>query len=78
MGVVGDPFASIILWIWVIPKSLTGENANTAAFRCLDVVKEFGITDVHVKIRESSVTRFVGSILLLHVLSFNPTVADSR
>lgn len=57
------------------PKSLAGENANTAAFRCLDVLNEFGITDVDVEIRESSVTRSAGPKLLSPVLSSNPTVA---
>ncbi len=40
------------------------KNANTTTFRCLDVLKEFGITDVEVEIRESSVIRSAGPKLL--------------
>jgi hypothetical protein len=59
----------------VKPKSLAGETANTAAFRCLDVLNEFGLTDIDVEIRESSVTRSAGPKLLSPVISSNPTVA---
>jgi hypothetical protein len=59
----------------VKPNSLAGENANTAAFRCLDVLNEFGITDVDVEIRESSVTRSAGPELLSPVVSTDPTAA---
>ena len=75
IGVVGESSAPVILWIGVTPKSLDSENANTAAFRCLDVLKEANITDVHVEIRESSVTRFAGPKLLSPIPSSNPTVA---
>ncbi|KAN0072157.1 hypothetical protein V8E54_009886 [Elaphomyces granulatus] len=72
IGEVGVP-STITLWIGVKPKSLDGEHANIAAFRCLDVLKVFGITDVDVEIRESLVIRSAGPQLLPPVLSSNPT-----
>ncbi|KAK0493952.1 hypothetical protein EDD18DRAFT_1021398, partial [Armillaria luteobubalina] len=37
--------ASIILWICVVPLSLSREDGCTAAFRCREVLREFCITD---------------------------------
>jgi hypothetical protein len=61
------------LWIGVKPKSLTTEDANTTAFRCLDVLKTFNIIDVNVELRESLVIRSAGPKLLPPALPSNPT-----
>jgi hypothetical protein len=47
----------VVLWIGVIPESLSGKDAHTAAFGCLDILKEFDITGVGVEFRESVYTR---------------------
>jgi len=43
------------------------------AFRCLNVLREFDITDVDIEIRESSVTRSAGPKLLEPALIYDPT-----
>lgn len=57
---IGEVGESSALWIGVIPKSLTGQVANIAAFGCFDVLIESGVTDVDVEISELSVTRSAG------------------
>ncbi len=49
------------------------KNTDTEALRCLDVLRGFGITDVEVEIRESSVIRSAGPKLLAPVLPKEPT-----
>ena len=71
---VGEAPGPVVLWIGVTPKSLSGEDAHTAAFGCLDILKEFDITDVDVEFRESVYTRSVGPRLLKRVFDFHPTV----
>ena len=72
---VGVYPAPVVLWIGVKPKSLGGEEAHAAAFKCRDILHEQGITDVDVELRESSVIRSAGPKLLPPVLTANPTVA---
>lgn len=74
IGVVGES-APVVLWIGVSPQTLASEDGNTAASKCLGILKEFEINDVHVEIRESSVIRYAGPKLLAPVFDNNPTVA---
>lgn len=64
----------VVLWIGVTPESLSGEDAHTAAFGCLDILKEFDITDVDVEFRESVYTRSVGPRLLEPGYDSDPTI----
>ncbi|EGO23607.1 hypothetical protein SERLADRAFT_416027 [Serpula lacrymans var. lacrymans S7.9] len=73
IGEIGES-APIVLWIGVKPKTLAGEDANKAAFECLKVLQEFGINNVNIEIRESSVVRSAGPKLLPPVYSSDPTV----
>ncbi|KAH9946677.1 hypothetical protein B0H21DRAFT_822592 [Amylocystis lapponica] len=50
IGLVGEYPASVVLWIGAKLKILAREDANKAAFGCLE---EFGIGDVDVELRES-------------------------
>jgi len=52
IGAIGGYFDPVVLWIRVEPSTLSGKDGNAAAFRCLDILKEFGITDVDVEIHE--------------------------
>lgn len=74
IGVVGETFAPVVLWVGVTPKSLASEDAKTVAFECLEVLTGFGITDVEVELRESSVIRSAGPKLLPSVYPSNPIV----
>jgi len=47
-----NDLSAVTLWIGVRPESLLAEDAKTAAFRCLDIFKEFDITDIDVIICE--------------------------
>ncbi|KZT04526.1 uncharacterized protein LAESUDRAFT_715565 [Laetiporus sulphureus 93-53] len=72
--------APVILWIGVVPASLSGEDGVVVASKCRELLVEYGITDVDVEIRESVITRSAGSKLLTRTssyYSFDPT-ADVR
>ncbi|CAA7263668.1 unnamed protein product [Cyclocybe aegerita] len=64
IGIVEEDFAPVILWIGVIPTSLSGEDGVVAAYKCHELLVESNITDVDVEIRESVVTRSGGPKLL--------------
>ena len=64
----------VILWIGVMPKSLSGEVGSDVASQCQDLLLGYGITDVDVEIRESVVTCSAGPALLTPVDESNPTV----
>ena len=51
-----DPSGPVTLWIGVFPASLSGADGVVAAYKCRDVLVEYGITDVNIEIRESVVT----------------------
>jgi hypothetical protein len=68
-----EPAGPVVLWIGVCPETLLGEDAHTAAYSCLDLLIDFGITDVEVEFRESIYIRSAGPDLLEPVSEFNPT-----
>ena len=78
IGIVGESSAPIILWIGVVPESLSGENGRTVAFNARKHLYDSGIEDIEVEIRESRVFKSVGPKLLTPAFSSNPlaTVAD--
>ncbi|THU84852.1 hypothetical protein K435DRAFT_397583 [Dendrothele bispora CBS 962.96] len=51
------PPPPVILWIGVMPESLSSEDGFVVASKCKKLLEEHGITDVDVEIRESVVTR---------------------
>jgi hypothetical protein len=59
IGYDGEPSAPVILWIGVIPVSLSGGDGIIVAHRCREILEEYRITDVDVEIRESVVTQLV-------------------
>ncbi|KAF8267030.1 hypothetical protein EI94DRAFT_1543259, partial [Lactarius quietus] len=61
IGIEGEDFAPVVLWIGVMPSSLSGEDSVVAASRCRDLLVESGFTNIDVEIRESVVTRW-GSV----------------
>ncbi|KAK7447031.1 hypothetical protein VKT23_014244 [Stygiomarasmius scandens] len=77
IGNADESFAPVVLWIGVIPASLSGDDGVVVAFKCQGLLREYDITDVEVEIRESVVTRLAGPRLLTSTLSFDPT-ADLR
>ncbi|KAI1788973.1 hypothetical protein LXA43DRAFT_1096856, partial [Ganoderma leucocontextum] len=70
----GDAVGPVVLWIGVAPETLFGEDAHTSANSCLDLLKEFDITDVEVEYRESIYARSAGPNLLKPVSDLHPTV----
>lgn len=77
---VGKAPGPPVLWIGVLPQSLTGEDAHSAAIGCQDLLGSYEITDIEVEFRESIFTRFAGRAgpkLLKSVSSANAT-ADVR
>ncbi|KAF9505952.1 hypothetical protein BS47DRAFT_1367685 [Hydnum rufescens UP504] len=68
------PVGPVVLWVGVTPKSLSSEDAHTAAQSCLDLLKKFEITDVEVEFRESIYTQSAGPSLLKPVSNLDLTV----
>ncbi|KAF8959249.1 hypothetical protein BDZ97DRAFT_1761585 [Flammula alnicola] len=68
---VGEAPGPVVLWIGVMPQSLSGEDAHTAAVGCLQLLESFQLTDVEVEFRESIFARSVGPELLKSVSSTN-------
>ncbi|EIW76461.1 hypothetical protein CONPUDRAFT_63989, partial [Coniophora puteana RWD-64-598 SS2] len=71
---VETSFAPVILWIGVMPASLSGDDGVVAANKCRELLVEHDIDDVDVEIRESIVARSTGPKFLKSVYSSNPTV----
>ncbi|KAF8334478.1 hypothetical protein F5887DRAFT_1273561, partial [Amanita rubescens] len=72
IGYAGDPSPPPILWIGVLPGTLTHEVGVNVAIHCKNILSANGIDDVHVELRESEVFRCAK--LYKPVLSFSSTV----
>ncbi|TDL24745.1 hypothetical protein BD410DRAFT_813675 [Rickenella mellea] len=60
IGDVEESSTPVVLWIGVIPASLSNEEGRVVALKCHGLFEDYGITDVDVEIRESVVTRSTG------------------
>ena len=79
IGVVGERSPPVILWIGVLPGSLTPVDGLKVALRCKGLLEKNDITDVDVEVRESIVTRSVGPRFLdPTAFGWNPTVEVRR
>ena len=56
IGYEGESSAPVILWIGVIPESLSGGVGIIVSHRCRSILEQNRITDVDVEIRESVIT----------------------
>ena len=74
IGAAEEAYAPVILWIGVIPSSLSGDPAVHVASECQNLLAKYNIKDIDVEIRGSTVTRSAGPKLLEHVSAFDPTV----
>jgi hypothetical protein len=70
----GETVGPVVLWIGVGRETLFGEDAYNSANGCLELLKEFGITDVEVEYRESIYSQLAGPTLLKTVSNWHPTV----
>jgi hypothetical protein len=57
IGDAGDRSPPAILWIGVLPGTLTAEAGVKVAAQCKNILSANGIDDVHVELRESEVSR---------------------
>ncbi|KAJ7760931.1 hypothetical protein B0H16DRAFT_1661939 [Mycena metata] len=57
-------FAFVVLWIGVMPETLSGDEGVVVVSKCREILLEYDIAEVEVEIRESVVTRSVGPALL--------------
>ncbi|KAJ7145815.1 hypothetical protein C8R44DRAFT_755948 [Mycena epipterygia] len=73
IGNPGESSAPVILWIGVMPASLSGDDGVVVASKCRELLVENGIADVDVEIRESVVTRSAGPKLLTSTYFSDPT-----
>jgi hypothetical protein len=75
IGYAGEYPAPVILWIGVMPASLSGDDGVVVASKCRELLEKNNITDVDVEIRESVVTLSAGPKLLSpSAYSSDPTV----
>ncbi|KAI0001528.1 hypothetical protein BJV74DRAFT_944493 [Russula compacta] len=72
-AIVGKAPGPPVLWIGVMPQSLSGKDAHTAAVDCKKLLESYQITDIEVEFRESIFTRSAGPKLLKSVSSTNAT-----
>lgn len=70
---VGKEPGPLFLWVGVMPKTLSCDDAKDAAVRCKAILTEYDIKDVEIAFRESVVTRSAGPQLLDYVPSVDPT-----
>ncbi|KAG9019613.1 hypothetical protein FRB90_012459 [Tulasnella sp. 427] len=68
------PSRRVILWIGVMPSSLSGHDGIEVALKCRELLVHDGILDVDVEIRESVVTRSAGPKLLQSGGTFDHTI----
>ncbi|KAK0442873.1 hypothetical protein EV421DRAFT_1710507, partial [Armillaria borealis] len=57
IGNAGESSAPIILWIGVMPTSLSGDDGVVMASKCWELLVQSNITDIDVEIRESVIIR---------------------
>lgn len=57
IGIVGKASAPIILWIGILPGSLSGQIGRNVALDAHKILQDRGINDIHVEIRESHVIK---------------------
>jgi len=74
MGYAGDSSPPVIVWMGVLPGTLSAEDGIEVATRCKEILSAHAIDDVHVEIRESEVTHFAGPKMYKPVFTSNPTV----
>ncbi|QRV93321.1 hypothetical protein RhiJN_21339 [Ceratobasidium sp. AG-Ba] len=53
IGYVGSEFFPVIIWVGVVPGSLSGAKGVEVAVGCRAILTDHGITNVHVEIRSS-------------------------
>jgi len=69
----GDAHAPAILWLGVMPESLSGEEGVELAIKCKKLLLERGISDVDCEIRETKVSRNARPKLLESAFTSDPT-----
>ena len=74
IGNAGESSAPVILWIGVMPRSLSGSDGIVVASKCRGLLSKDNIADVDVEIRESIITRSAGPKLFTPTYSSDPTV----
>jgi hypothetical protein len=65
MGYVGVSSPPVIVWIGVVPDSLSAKDGVEVATRCKDILTTHNINNVHIEIRESEV-------IYQHLVLFRP------
>ena len=78
IGIVGEPSAPVILWIGVIPMSLSPVDGLEVALKCKRLLEKNVIIDVHAEFRESIIIPLVGPRFLDYPPSSDPTVEVRR
>jgi hypothetical protein len=73
MGFSGVSSPPVIVWMGVVPGSLSAEEGIEVAIYCKGILSAHNINDVEVEIRESEVFRSAGPKLYKPTHNYNPT-----
>jgi hypothetical protein len=73
MGFSGVSSPPVIVWMGVVPGSLSAEEGIEVAVYCKGILSAHNINDVHVEIRESEVFRSAGPKLYKPIHNYNAT-----
>jgi len=72
IGYATEEAAPMVIWIGVMPNTLSREHGQTIAFECKKLLLKSKIDDVEVEIRESIVTHYAGPALEEPAPAYNP------
>ncbi|KAG0123145.1 hypothetical protein HOY82DRAFT_511576 [Tuber indicum] len=73
IGFVRENVTPVVIWIGVLPNTLTNPDGLDVAMQCKQVLLVNDIVDVEVEIRESTVIHYIGPKLYRPLRSFHPT-----
>jgi hypothetical protein len=73
---VGKEAGPLHLWVGVVPKFLSFEDAKAAADGCKNILADANFPDVEIAFRESTFTRSAGLPQLLNYVPFQKPTAD--
>ncbi|PUU74959.1 hypothetical protein B9Z19DRAFT_1132159 [Tuber borchii] len=73
IGFVGECAAPVVVWIGVIPDTLSHEDGQIAAKACKELLAVRNIHDIEVEIREANVFRYISPKLKKPAFSVHPT-----
>ncbi|KAG7446143.1 uncharacterized protein BT62DRAFT_932507 [Guyanagaster necrorhizus] len=73
MGYVDESSPPVIIWMGVVPGSLSAKDGVEVATHCKNILSAYNINDVHVEIRESEISYSAGPKMYRPFSTYNAT-----